>query len=301
MKYVSTLALSSQYQMKLTGVISILLLVSFMGFSQSPIKFNPEHRKGKLFFYWGWNRAWYGKSDIKFEGTNYNFILKKVVAKDRQSPFKVDTYLNPVNATIPQFSFRIGYFIQDKYNISFGLDHMKYVVQKNQTVKISGEIQDTYSIYDGNYSNDDVFIVNDFLSFEHTDGLNYINLGFRRFDEFFTRKNFSISVTEGIEVGALFPKTNVILLDGKGYDDFHVSGYGFNAIVGLNLSFYKFFFVQSELKGGYIDMPGIKISYLNSEGASQKFFFSQLNIVFGASINLRRKQVKIKPNNLGME
>lgn len=50
---------------------------------------------------------------------------------------------------------------------------MKYVVSQDQTVKISGEIANSETIYDGKYSNDDIELLKDFLSFEHTDGLNY--------------------------------------------------------------------------------------------------------------------------------
>lgn len=45
--------------------------------------------------YWGWNRGWYNNSDIQFKGTDYNFKLQNVVAKDRPSDFDFNTYFNP--------------------------------------------------------------------------------------------------------------------------------------------------------------------------------------------------------------
>ena len=42
--------------------------------------------KGKLYFYWGWNKSQYSYSDITFKGDDYNFTLYDVAAKDRQNP-----------------------------------------------------------------------------------------------------------------------------------------------------------------------------------------------------------------------
>lgn len=79
------------------------------------------------------------------------------------------------------------------------------------------------------------------------------------------------------------PKTNTTLLNNERYDEFHLSGYGINATVGINVSFFNYFFVQTELKGGYINMPDIRTTQSPLDNASQDFFFAQLNIVFGVS------------------
>ena len=65
------------------------------------------------------------------------------------------------------------------------------------------------------------------------------------------------------------------------HDDFHVSGYGVSAKVGLNLTFFKYFFLQAELKGGYINMPDIRTTNNPSDRASQHFMFIQRIIAFG--------------------
>ena len=88
------------------------------------------------------------------------------MAKDRQTPFSLNAYLNPTLITIPQYNFRIGYFISKNYDISFGVDHMKYVVQSDQTVKISGYISSTETEYDGEYDNDDIIIEEGFLNLD---------------------------------------------------------------------------------------------------------------------------------------
>jgi len=258
-----------------------------MGFSQD-FK-TTKSRKGDFYFFWGWNRGWYTNSDINFKGKDYDFSLKDVQANDRQTPFSVNKYLNPLNMTIPQFNFRIGYFLKDNYSISVGLDHMKYVVTQNQLVSISGNIEQTGNVYYGIYDNDEIKIVDDFLQFEHTDGLNYINADFRRIDELFAlSRNISINVSEGLGAGILLPRTNTTLFNKDRYDEFHLSGYGVNALVALNVTFFNTLFLQSELKGGYINMPDIRTTQFTEDKASQSFFFTQFNLTIGALLDFKK-------------
>jgi hypothetical protein len=67
-----------------------------------------------------------------------------VVAHDRQSKFGRD-YLNPGRISIPQYNLRFKYYISDKYSISIGWDHMKYVVDIPQRIHVYGTIGETIS------------------------------------------------------------------------------------------------------------------------------------------------------------
>lgn len=154
------------------GISAILIFISFSVFGQSNV--NPDN-KGKLYALWGWNWGYYSKSDIQFTGSNYDFELKDVKSQDRQTPFSFEEYFGITTITIPQTNFRFGYFINDNLNIAVGVDHMKYFMINDQTVTINGYIDQTGTIYDGTYINDDILLTKEFLSFEHSDGLNYIN------------------------------------------------------------------------------------------------------------------------------
>lgn len=272
--------------------ISLLLFTIFSNQVQGQFEFVKDnyYKKGNFFLYWGWNRAAYTTSDIHFTGDNYDFELSDVVAKDRQSAFDAKLYFNPSTITIPQYNFRIGYFFHDKYNISIGADHMKYVMQNYQTVKINGHISNTGTAYDGTYDNEDINLKPEFLLFEHTDGLNYENIEVRRFDVLFGRKQFSFSANEGLGLGVLVPRTNTTLLNNPRYDEFHFAGYGASVILSLNMTFFKYFFIQSEWKGGFIHMPSIRTTMNKSDNASQAFLFSQYNMVFGFNFRIPSKK-----------
>lgn len=260
------------------------------------------HNKGKFYVFWGGNRETYSTSDIHFSGENYDFVVHDAEASDKPKGYHID-YVNPARMTIPQTNFRMGYFINDHYNISIGLDHMKYVFNQNQTANVSGYVNlpatDNGAIYNGIYDNTPVnFYTNytpdndgnppPFLTFEHTDGLNYINTEISRVDDISSKlfkswnsDKVQINVTEGFGAGIVLPKTNTRLLGKDRYDQFHLSGYGISAKAGLNFTFFKHFFIQTELKGGYIEMNNVRTTQFKTDKAEHNFWFLQSIITVG--------------------
>jgi len=288
----------------------LLTCVSLNAFAQEeiPVQKYAAHNKGKFFVMWGGNRESYSKSDVNFRGKDYNFTVENMAAHDKPKGWHVD-YVNPANMTIPQTNLRLGYFFSDHYSVTIGVDHMKYVMAQNQIANVNGSINlpadDPASIYNGEYNNRPVDMSQGgakeggydkgetqvggpaFLMYEHTDGLNYINTEVARFDDiskWFGLPNIDkvqINLTEGLGAGVLYPKTNTTLLGKERHDDFHISGYGVSAKAGLNITFFKHFYVQGELKGGYINMPDIKTTTSPEDKASQHFTYFQRIIAVG--------------------
>lgn len=275
-------------------VLAILLFSSLTVLGQQSKKFSKKNKvvnKGKFFVYWGWNWSSYTDSDIRFKGKDYDFTLSDVKAQDRPTKFSVNNYFNPGNITIPQNNYRIGYFFKENYTISIGVDHMKYVVNNDQNVTINGNINIGNAKYDGTYNNQNIQLTEDFLRFEHTDGLNYVNVEVKRFDNIdhwfgLDLKNLQINLTEGIGVGGLYPRTDTSLLGKERHDNFHLSGWGVSVGAGLNITFLKHFYIQSDYKIGYINMPDIKTSLSSADSASQSFYFFENNILIGGRFRI---------------
>ena len=289
-------------------ILSLLFLGVFANNASAqetpnPIKYTA-HNKGKFYVFWGGNRESFSKSDIHFKGDNYDFTVIDAIADDKPKGWHAD-YVNPGRMTIPQTNFRMGYFINDHYNISLGLDHMKYVMRQDQIAKVTGTINlpssEIGSMYNGVFNNTPVNFLNNysdydngspFLTFEHTDGLNYINSEISRVDDFSklfgitNTDKIQINLTEGFGAGLLYPKTNSKVLGKERHDDFHVSGFGVSAKVGINVTVFKHFFVQGELKGGYIHMNDIRTTAVTNDTASQQFMFLQRIISFGGIFSL---------------
>lgn len=264
-----------------------------MGQTQKAEIWKPN-KKGSFYLYWGWNRDAYTKSDITFWGKSYDFKLNNVIANDRQSLYRSNLYLNPATMTIPQYNLRFGYYFKDKYEISIGADHMKYVMKAFQTVDMNGHIENSGTPYDGEYHDQPMVMDTSFLQFEHTDGLNYLNAEVRRSDALLNVKYFNVSVNYGAGAGVLVPRTNTTLLGNPRHDEFHLAGYGIGLVGGLKLSFFKYFFIQAEAKYGFIHMPDIRTTRNPVDKAKQHFFFMQYNVVFGAQFQIANRTKKEK-------
>ena len=271
--------------------IVYLISIGTLAKAQS-IDFKAKPRKGHLYTHWGYNWERYTKSDITFKGEGYNFTLEKVRARDRPSPFSVNTYFNIKKLSIPQYNFKIGYYFEENWDLSVAINHMKYVIHQNQVVKISGVIANTQTTYDGTYADDDIQLSEDFLKFEHTDGLNYLNLALRHSNVFKETKNIDFTFTKAFGAGFVVPRTNSILISNERYDEFHLAGYGLNTTVGINVMFFDRLYLQSELEGGFIHMPNIRTTQSTSDKASQNMFYGQVNVVLGAMFDLSKKANK---------
>ncbi len=275
---------------------TLLFCVAFLGivatsFAQSPL--DKKNNKGRFFAYWGWNRALYSNSDIHFTGEDYDFTLLGVHARDRQSTFGLNPYFNPGVITIPQTNLRLGYYFNEKWSISAADDHMKYVMVKNQTALIDGYISNSGTVYDGEYEKEHLLLSPDFLKYEHTDGLNYLNIELRRHEELFNLRDLNKITFNGFVgagLGIMLPKTNATLLANERNDEFHLSGWGSGLVVGFDVTFWQVIFLQLETKGGYISMPDIRTTQFEADKASQNFFYWQSLFCFGGKFGFGKNE-----------
>ncbi len=274
-----------------------LTLLSTLTFAQdnTDLQKYTANNKGKFYISWGGNRETFSESDIRFQGNGYDFTIENATAEDKPKGWHID-YINPTRMTIPQTNFKAGYFISDKYNISLGVDHMKYVMNRNRSQNVTGYVNlpadEEGSVFNQEFDGSEYVVSEDFLKFEHTNGLNYVYLEVNRFDDIssiFKINNtdkFQLNITEGLGAGVLYPKTNTTLLGKDTYDEFHLSGYGVSASVGLNFTFFKYFFIQTDLRGGFINMPDIRTTSNANESASQHFWFLQRVFSIGGRFRL---------------
>ena len=275
---------------RLILIVLISITTNSLNAQDVDVKKYTASNKGKFIISWGGNRESYSKSDITFEGDNYDFTIYDATAVDKPKGWHVD-YINPTRITIPQTNFKLGYYISDHYTISLNVDHMKYVMDEDKTRVVDGYIDlpdsESGSEFNGVYDNETFFVSEPFLEFEHTNGLNYVYLEFSRVDDISKLLNiqntdiFQLNVTEGIGSGILYPKTNTALLGKDRYDEFHLSGYGVSLNVGLNFTFFKHIYIQTDMRGGYINMGDIRTTSNSNDKASQSFFFLQRVISFG--------------------
>ena len=253
---------------------------------------DSEDKKKKvkaIYFHWGYNRSAYTNADIKIKGDNENIIIRNAVAKDDPSPFDANVYLNPLKFTIPQFDFRVGVELQDGYYLSFGWDHMKYVLQPGNYF-VEGEITEPNAKpeYIRTY-NDTVFIDDDFLHLEHTDGLNYIHFSLDKvvYKKSFFKNKFTFELPLEFGFGLSTPWTDSEFV-GRVYRNpsIRLAGLATNVGVKPRLYLYKeLLFFQSNLRAGYVNMWNVKIH--DEVRAKQNFGYVERAFVFGMKFNLK--------------
>ncbi len=263
-------------------------------------------RKGQFFVSGGVNRSFYSTSDISFKGTDFNFTLQNVKADDRR-------YLDTEGFTFSQANLKIGYFFNDNYNIVFGFDNMKYVLRNGEDVRIKGAIATGEYLYnevlynfDNIYDYNNIHLSDPFLLYEH-DGLKYIYTGVNRFDNLnkllgINTDKFEVNLEEGIDFGFVMPKTNTTILGNDKYENSGIVGFGMSANAGVNLTFFKHFFVKAAIKYGYINMKDSRVA-INDASATvnQHFDFIESSYTFGVRFHVFKPKKKYtkKEQDLG--
>jgi hypothetical protein len=260
----------------------------------------PESRKGQMYFSWGYNRAVFGKSNIHLNGPDYDFTVYQVKAKDRPSNFTFDDYFNPAKISIPQFNARLGYQINDRWAVSLGTDHMKYVMDNNQYARMSGVVHANASEkYAGSYLNETVLISPDLLKFEHTDGLNLISLDIERSFLLYKTpgRRFAIHFNTAVGGFLVVPKSDVRVFGEGSNNNFHVAGYCMNLRSGIRLEFLRNLFFQVDTRGGYMSLPSIFVKTGSSQLADQNIRFLEFYASIGGYFRLPKikKQRFISP------
>jgi hypothetical protein len=233
----------------------------------------------KFFIYLGYNRSFFSPSSIKFKGKGHNFELKNVTASDRASDWG-SVYFT--NGSVPQYNLRLGYRFAPHWNVSFGVDHMKYVVDAGQTVVINGTIKSSASEkYAGTYRGDSIFLEKDFLTFEHTDGFNYLpfELESQHPVDFLHQLGLPdakfLSLIGGVGFGAVVPRSDVRLF-GKGRNHYwNLSGWGTSMHVGIQLDMWNTLFARFTGKYGRVELKDIPTTGQGNDRAEQLIHFME--------------------------
>lgn len=291
--------------MKLLLLVLVTLLLSTQLLAQNQNGSKKENslsaRKGSFFFYWGYNRSIYSKTNIHFTGPNYDFTVYDVTGADRPSKFGRD-YYDPTRISIPQYNFRLGYHLTDRLVLSGGMDHMKYVVDQNQEVRISGVISEQASEkYAGAYLNDKILLDKDFLIFDHTNGFNLLSLDFEYLQPLgsFWKNKLAFHWNTGIGGIWIVTKTNVRVM-GDGLDnDFHIAGYSLVGKTGPRIEYKKRWFALVELKGGYASLPSVLIKNAEPEIGDHNLTFLEYYFAVGCNFRIPKRWTyrKEQPSN----
>ena len=273
----------------LTFLIVLLFVVPVYGQKK---KSKTPYARGTMFGHWGYNRAFYTKSTIQFEGSGFDFEAKGLKAQDSPGTFNAD-YFNPLTITKQQYNARLGYYVRNYWAVSIGIDHLKYVMNDGNVTSLTGNVGNDMPPGDfptGNVL--DTLIVTDKSIFHYANsvGLNNISIEVTRSDPLWAsaEEKITASTHYGLRLGGLVSFNNFRY---GGIDDERVasfSGYAVSANFGLRLEFLKHLYLQANVNTGFMHQVAVR-TRINDPGAFARhaYGFAQLDLVFGFLLYLR--------------
>lgn len=201
--------------------------------------------KGTVYVAAGYNLDWFTRSNIHFidyTTDHYDFTLYKVKAEDRPG---LENLLEQ-DITVPQYSFRLGYWLNNKADLAIEInyDHVKYVMIQDQVVHMTGYFR-------GAYYDQDTTLIEDFIRYEHTNGANYAMLNIvKRFNIWHApNEHHWVSAVGKAGAGFVLPRTDSFIAGHRRNDTYHVAGYVAGVDVGIRYDFLRYFFLETSMKG----------------------------------------------------
>lgn len=275
--------------MKKLVFLFFFLSFSYVKAQKDSIKLGKKH---SMYISWGYTKAWYGKSTIRFKDLSnkyhpvtdknnyYDFTIHDVTARDRPD---YDKIYDVINITIPQFVVHVGFQINSKWDIEANYDHTKYVVDYDQRVRITGQIS-------GNQLNKDTTLSEEFLRFEHTDGANFAMLNaVRKFNLIKRGDKFSTQWVLKGGGGFVYPRTDVKIFGERLNNRWHIAGWIVGLESGLRINFLKHGFFEFVGKGCYADYVKCLVLGKGNGTARHHFWVTQLTATLGYNFNTGKK------------
>jgi len=241
---------------------------------------NKTKKKWTFYGTWGYNRWDYTKSTIHFvnKGTPnytdpqhgpYDFTIYNAVAHDSPDFNQIASKWSDVaNVTIPQFSVRVGFYLNNKRDEGFEInyDHAKYVVDNGQRVLVKGTVL-------GQPVNTYTVIQYPDFHFEHTDGANFWMANYIKRWKFFTSKNGNNSIGWMIKPGAgvVVPRTDVTLFGNRLNNRWHMAGFIAGVETGIRANLFKHLCIEFTGKAAYADYLWCFVQYKGNGNANHMF------------------------------
>lgn len=239
-----------------------------------------------LYFQWGYNVDAYTRSTVHFKMNNGdNFVLHHARAHDSGDFDAI--YKEPVEISIPQYNYRIGFYLNNKYDkaIEINFDHTKYILSDGQTVRVTG-------IIDGKpVDGDSILDRNRFLHFEHSDGANWLHINYVRLYTVLMNRTKTHPVLRYVWKGGAginIPRTDFTWHGDRLNNNFHVAGYNISAEGGARFYMSKKFFLEGTAKTGFVKYINALANTTTTKGNRATHYFGYIEgiLTIGLDVHL---------------
>ena len=241
-------------------------------------------KKGQLYFSWGYNKEWYTQSNIhvRQEALGNDYTFRNVIGKDKPGWNEKSVFKQPI--TIPQYSYRLGYWFNDDWAFEINFDHTKFQVEQQQLLHVQGKMNflpvDTYLINRGN------------LLWQLNNGANFFLFNIvRRYQvPRMQYKNFNISLLMKAGIGFVYPHVENTIFGNSNDKGFQFGGWDIGVEAALRFTFFKYAYLEYCNKAVYARYTNLKIY----EGrARQAFGCYEMIANIGVNIPIVKQKAKV--------
>ncbi|MEN9523058.1 MAG: hypothetical protein RL065_1435, partial [Bacteroidota bacterium] len=239
----------------------------------------------RFYFHWGYNRSFYSNSNVRLKGDDFDLTFYQLKAKDKPYKFNMVNYIDPTSMWVPQYNYRLGFYLNEHVSVSVGLDHMKYVVDQNQSAVVTGDASANFPNskgfplhYDGTS-----MPLKGFMYLDHTNGLNLISADIDYRTKIYQHKKIELALKSGVGVAMMVTKSELHLMDYGIDNEFNKCGFAFSSYQGVELTIGKYFFIRPQVRMGWIDLTGFLLNGRYDSGRGyQNFAFVEGMVVAGS-------------------
>ena len=266
-------------------LISVFLLVNSAN-AQNSIASKSKKLTGNFYISWGYNREAYSNSDIRFRNStndNYDFTLVNASAHDRSGFSNGLAEFLKEDLTIPQYNLHIGYMFKDKNNlgIEWSWDHLKYVVNDNTVIHVSGNIR-------GNQIDKETFVSSSFVHLQHTNGNNYMMLNIVKYHKLYSNKYIDVNLIGKAGIGPLVSYSISTVLGEQLDTWFRIQGFVVGGTLGSRINLFKYLFIQPSFQVAWADYLSTGIGKDGAGRATHVFGSYMVTLEGGFNIPLTK-------------
>jgi hypothetical protein len=225
-------------------------LVCFVHFSS--LGFSQGRIKNRFYFSWGYNKEWYAINDIHIQqsslGNDYRF--ENVKGTDKPG---WNTGIFNKALTIPQYNYRLGVRLNEKWDFELNFDHTKYQVP-DQTLHMTG-------MYHGQIIDSTFERSTTNLSYQLNNGANFFLFNAVRRIRVWNPDSAKVNVRLLLKggLGFVYPHVQNQIMGDKNNPDFQFGGFDAGLEAGLQANFFRRVYLEYSCKSVYAAYRNLEV------------------------------------------
>ncbi len=237
-----------------------IIVVAALAIISSQVSAQKTERKGEFYFSWGYNKEWYTPTNVSISqpSLNNNYTFQNTQLVDHPG---WDEALLTKAISIPQYNYRIGYFIDKSKNlaIEINFDHTKALFKDNQTVHMVGTFNgkqvDSNFVFSktGTGTSQNYYYLNN--------GANFLLFNIVKRNRFTKLSNnyFELDGLAKVGIGPLIPHVENCLFGKKNNQLFQFGGWNTGVEYALRSTFKKSIYLEFASKLDYAYYYGLDV------------------------------------------